>query len=145
MNPARGIRVESIEVGGLLKVQDLQIVAPPLGLLVPQGRDGTNEGRDLVIVHLRLQQVVVFEALRQAEPAGAEEVEDDAENVPVPVDEVVALLVKVGRHELAVEHGADHGVRVLGQGGARGGVEDAADIQRDHLVGHPHVHKGGQR
>ena len=59
-----------------------------------------------------------------------------AEERPVAVDEIVSLSIVGAGYELSAEHGAQHGVWVLGERGLGGGVELPAHVQGDHFIRH---------
>ena len=99
-------------------------------------RDRSRLVLDLIEVRLCLEQIEVFESLRETESPGAEEVENVPEHESVAVDEVVALSVQGRRHVLAAEHRADHRVRVAAQREARRRVDGATHVQCDHLIRH---------
>ena len=67
-----------------------------------------------------------------------EEEEDHLEGLWLPVDEEVSLFVLPGRRALRfrLKHGSEQAVRILGEGGDRGGEEGAADVQCDDFPAH---------
>ena len=144
---ARRVRVEAVEVGCLLEVEHLEVAAAARRRHRPvavgggaQLAHGDAQRRNLVEVGLRLQQVEVGVAARQAEARGAQEVQHVPEGGAVAVDEVVAVAVaRRRRPEAAAEHGAEHRVGVARERGARRRVHDAAHVQRHHLAAAPIV------
>lgn len=75
-----------------------------LGLLLHELLDGSGERNDVVVLTLVQQLVQFVEGVGQQEFSGTEEVEDVAEQVSIPVDEIVVVSLVQHDGDQTVEH-----------------------------------------